>query len=90
MDPRYEPFYLLTHYDLLSLVHHKRVYPIRTRTKQPTTTTTASVRLLIALCRERNLVSQKLVGAIVPVDAILYLLHSNALGPCSNAFVHPS
>lgn len=50
-----------------------------------TYTRTASVRLLIALCRERNLVSQKLVGAIVPVDAILYLLHSNALGERSGA-----
>ena len=40
----------------------------------------ASVRLLVALCRDRNLVSQRLVGTIVPVDAVLYLLHSNALG----------
>ena len=41
---------------------------------------TASARLLVALCRERNIDSQKLVGSIVPVDALLYLLHSNALG----------
>lgn len=48
--------------------------------RAPTHNATASVRLLIAFCRERNLVSQKLVGAIVPVDAILYFLHSKYLG----------
>lgn len=36
----------------------------------------ASVRLLVALCRERNLESQNLISTIVPVDAILHLLRS--------------
>lgn len=40
----------------------------------------ASVRLLVALCRDRNLDSQQLASCLMPVDALLHLLHSPQIG----------
>lgn len=40
---------------------------------------TASVQLLIAVCKKRNLECQQQVSALIPVDAILSVLHSDNL-----------